>query len=130
VGSRYGMDGRVHGSQRPLVRLTPAARAALGPGEALVFDWTRVPVCCAVAGEVSLRRSTRREADGRGVLVALGHDGEAPVFAHRRALPLLAGRTIEVDCRRRLGVRAFTSSLPPALGLRAAFGLGDQPSSG
>ena len=32
------------------------------------------------------------------------------VFAHRRAYPMLVGRDIEVDCRRRLGVRSFSSS--------------------
>ena len=31
----------------------------------------------------------------------------------RRAYPMLVGRDIEVDCRRRLGVRSFSSSLPP-----------------
>ena len=44
------------------------------------------------------------------------------VFAHRRAYPMLVGRDIEVDCRRRLGVRLFSSSLPPDLGLRTSFG--------
>jgi hypothetical protein len=44
------------------------------------------------------------------------------VFAHRRAYSLLAGRDIEVDCRRRVGVCSFSSSLPPDLGLRTAFG--------
>jgi hypothetical protein len=32
------------------------------------------------------------------------------------------GRDIEVDCRRRLGIRSFSSSLPPDLGLRTSFG--------
>jgi hypothetical protein len=52
-----------------------------------------------------------------------------PVFAHRRAYPMLVGRDIEVDCRRRLGVRSFYSSLPPDLGLRTSFGrgIGDWP---
>jgi hypothetical protein len=36
------------------------------------------------------------------------------VFAHRRAYPLLAGRDVEIDCRRRLGIRSFFSSLLPA----------------
>jgi hypothetical protein len=35
---------------------------------------------------------------------------------------MLVGRDIEIDCRRRLGVRSFCSSLPPDLGLRASFG--------
>ena len=45
------------------------------------------------------------------------------VVAHRRAYPLLVGRDIEIDCRRRLGIRSFSSSLPPDLGLRTSFGL-------
>jgi hypothetical protein len=44
------------------------------------------------------------------------------VFAHRRAYPMLVGRAIKVDCRRRLGVRSFSSSLPSDLGLRTSFG--------
>jgi hypothetical protein len=44
------------------------------------------------------------------------------VFAHRRAYPMLVGRDIQVDCRRRLGVRSFSSSLPPDLGLRTSVG--------
>jgi hypothetical protein len=46
------------------------------------------------------------------------------MFAHRRAYPLLVGRAFEVDCRRRLGIRSFSASLPPDLGLRASFGRG------
>ena len=43
--------------------------------------------------------------------------GDGPsVFAHRRAYPMLVGRDIEVDCRRRRGVRSFSSSLPPTSG--------------
>jgi hypothetical protein len=47
---------------------------------------------------------------------------------HRLAFPHLAGRDIAVDCRRRLGVRRFTTDLPPDFGLRAALGrLPDTP---
>ncbi len=34
---------------------------ALRPGEALVFDWHRVAICCAVAGEVSRAVSRARQ---------------------------------------------------------------------
>jgi hypothetical protein len=44
------------------------------------------------------------------------------VVAHRRAYPLLVGRDIEIDCRRRLGIRSFSSSLPPDVELRTSFG--------
>jgi hypothetical protein len=106
----------------PVVRLSGRAQAELRAGEALVFDWTGLAFCCAVAGEVSLRPTTLKEARRSSAYVPLG-SGEGPlVFAHRRAYPMLAGRDIEVDCRRLLGVRSFTSSLPPDLGLRTSFG--------
>ena len=76
-----------------------------------------------MAGEVSLRCTTGREAQGSPAFVRLRtEDGGSLVFAHRRAYPMLVGRRIEIDCRRRLGVRSFSSSLPPDLGLRASFG--------
>jgi hypothetical protein len=31
-----------------------------------VFDWHRVAICCAAAGEVSLRRTTMTEVSGAG----------------------------------------------------------------
>jgi len=43
---------------------------------------------------------------------------------------MLVGRDIEVDCRRRLGVRSFSSSLPPDLGLRTSFGPSPEATAG
>jgi hypothetical protein len=43
---------------------------------------------------------------------------------------MLAGRDIEVDCRRRLGVRSFSSLLPPDLGLRTSFGPSPETTAG
>ena len=40
-----------------MIQLTPQARTQLRGDEALVFDWHRVAICCACAGEVSLRRA-------------------------------------------------------------------------
>jgi hypothetical protein len=112
----------------PVVRVSARAQAELGAGQALVFDWTRLALCCAVAGEVSLRRTTTSEVQGAPAFVPLRTaDGGPPVFAHRRAYPLLVGRRVEIDCRRRLGIRSFTSSLPPDLGLRASFGRAASP---
>jgi hypothetical protein len=54
--------------------------------------------------------------------VPLSSEDGPLVFAHRRAYPMLVGRDIEIDCRRRLGIRSFSSSLPPDLGLRTSFG--------
>lgn len=46
----------------PVVRVSGRAQAELRTGEALVFVWTRLAFCCAVAGEVSLRPTTLRQA--------------------------------------------------------------------
>jgi hypothetical protein len=106
----------------PVVRVSGRAQAELRAGEALVFDWTSLAFCCAVAGEISLRPTTLREAQRSPAYVPL-RTGDGPsIFAHRQAYPMLVGRDIEVDCRRRLGVRSFSSSLPPDLGLRTSFG--------
>jgi len=105
----------------PGARLTDRAKEELRPGEALVFDWHRLAICCAAAGEVSLRRTSEAEVGRRGFR-PLTEEGGAPVYAHPRAYPHLAGRPLEVDCRRRLGLRRFTSNLPADFGLRAVFG--------
>jgi hypothetical protein len=70
---------------------------------------------------VSLRRTTLTEVERSGALVPLA-DEEAPVFANRRAYAHIAGYDIEVDCRRRFGLRHFTSNLPADFGLRSVFG--------
>jgi len=106
---------------RTVVTLTPQAKHELRPGEALVFDWHRLAICCAAAGEVSLRRTTDAEIQRSGAFVPLG-DEASPLYAHRRAYAHLVDRTIEVDCRRWLGLRHFTSDLPADFGLRAVFG--------
>jgi hypothetical protein len=118
----------VHPTTPPVVQVSERARAELRPGEALVFDWTRLAVCCAVAGEVSLRRTTCQEAGSRPFVPLPTEDDGVPVFAHRRAYPLLAGRHLRIDCRRRLGMRRFSSSIPRDLGLRSSFGLLRGPS--
>jgi hypothetical protein len=110
--------------------VTSEASEALGPGEALVFDWHRVAICCAVAGEVSLRRTSMQEVERAGSFVRLSSSEQAPVFAHRRAYAQLADRQLTIDCGRRFGRRWFTSNLPADFGLRAAFGrLPDQQPS-
>jgi hypothetical protein len=117
----------VRSTNPPVVRCSARARAELQPSEALVFDSTRLAMCCAVAGEVSLRRTTIREAHRPPFVPLQTEDGGPLVAAHRRVYPLLVGRRIEIDCRRRLGVRSFSSSLPSDLGLRASFGRASPP---
>jgi hypothetical protein len=107
---------------RARVRLSDRARGELRPGEALVFDWHRVAICCAAAGDTSLRRTTMREVERSGAFVELSDDPSVPVYAHRRVAPHLAGQQVDIDCHRRLGVRSFTSSLPCDFGLRASLG--------
>jgi hypothetical protein len=119
----------VQAADPPVVQVSAEARAELGAGQALVFDWTRLAMCCAVAGEVSLRRTTTAEVQGSAAFVPLRTADGTPVFAHRHAYPLLVGRHIRIDGRRRFGIRSFTSSLPADLGLRASFGRAPDPST-
>ena len=114
--------GSAHSAHPPVVRVSGRAQAELRAGEALVFDWTSLAFCCAAAGEISLRPTVLLKAQRSPAYLPL-RTGDGPsVFAHRRAYPMLVGRDIEVDCRRRLGVRSFSSSLPSDLGLRMSFG--------
>jgi hypothetical protein len=105
-----------------LIHLTLQARRELREDEALVFDWHRVAICCAVAGEVSLRRTPRHRVEDSRSFRPLPSDEGARVYAHRMAVPHLARRDVTIDCRRTLGVRRFRSDLPPDFGLRAVLG--------
>ncbi len=107
------------------VRMTPAARELLRPGEALVLDWHRLALCCAGAGESSLYVMNEEGARKRKGLVHL--KGEDPVYAARAIFPHLAGREVNFDARKVLGLRRFTSDLPGDFGLRAVMGRLPQP---
>ncbi len=102
------------------VRLTPAARDLLRPGEVLVLDWYRLAVCCAGAGEMGLYAMDGRTVRRRKGLVRL--KGDDPVYAARAIFPHLAGREVELDARKTLGFRRFFSDLPGDFGLRAVMG--------
>jgi hypothetical protein len=102
------------------VRLTPAARESLRSGEALVLDWHRLAVCCAGAGELGLYAMKEKGARKRKGLVRL--KGEDPVYAAWAIFPHLAGREVNLDARKILGFRHFTSDLPKDFGLRAVMG--------
>jgi hypothetical protein len=103
-----------------LVRVTREACEALNDGDAMVFDWHRVAICCAAAGEVSLRRASRDRLEGSKDFRQIS-DGP-PVYAHRMAYPHLVRRDVGIGTRRVLGVRRFTSNLPSDFGLRASLG--------
>ena len=92
----------------------------LRPDEVLVFDWHRLAVCCAGAGETSLSVVKEESARKRTGLVRL--QAEAPVYAARAIAPHLAGRKITLDARKLIGIRSFTSDLPKDFGLRSIFG--------
>lgn len=102
------------------VRLTSAARELLRPDEALVLDWHGLAVCCAGAGELGLYAMKEKGARKRRGLVRL--KGEDPIYAARTIFPHLAGREVELDVRKVLGFRHFTSDLPKDFGLRAVMG--------
>jgi hypothetical protein len=108
-----------------LIHLTLQARSELRGDEALVFDWHRVAICCACAGEVSLRRARRETVEGNRWYRPLPSDEGTRVYAHRMAVPHLARRDVTIDCRRALGMRRFRSDLPPDFGLRAVLGRAD-----
>jgi hypothetical protein len=101
-------------------RLTPRAKELLRSDEALVFEWHRLAICCAGAGETSLAVMKEETAHKRRGLVRL--KGEVPVYAARAIAPHLAGREITLDARKLLGIRFFTSDLPKDFGLRSVFG--------
>ena len=103
-----------------MVHVTDAAREALREGEALVFDWHRVGICCAVAGEVSLRRDSGERLAASPSFRRL--DEDVPIYAAAMAYPHLANRDVTIDCRRLAGLRRFVSDLPTDFGLRASFG--------
>ena len=107
------------------VRLTPQARQLLRADEALVFDWHRMAICCAGAGEMSLYAMRVEKARGRKGLVRLR--GEDPIYAAGAIFPHLAGGEVIVDASRTLGVRRFTSNLPGDFGLRAIMGRLPEP---
>jgi hypothetical protein len=73
--------GSAQSARPPVVRFSDRAQAEPRAGEALVFDWTGLAFCCAVAGEISLRPTTLQEAQRLSVNVPLW-SGDGPlVFA-------------------------------------------------
>jgi hypothetical protein len=107
-----------------MIRLTDQAQQALDPDEVLLFDWHRVAICCATAGETSLRAVPRAQLAGSSARRFRSAECDPPAAAlvHERAYPHIVGRDVVVDCRRRLGLRQFTTDLPADFGLRASLG--------
>jgi hypothetical protein len=105
-----------------MVRLTANAREALGAGRVLVFEWHRLAICCAAAGEISLRSAPRNTVEGQDRYKPLPGEPPGAVYAHHLAYPHLVSRDVVVDCRRRFGRPSFTTNLPDDFGLRASLG--------
>jgi hypothetical protein len=103
-----------------MVHVTEAARDALRDEEALAFDWHRIAICCAAAGEVTLRRDSDARLAASAKYRRL--DGDVPIYAHRMAYPHLVSREVTIDCRRTVGLRRFVSDLPTDFGLRVSLG--------
>src|SRR5215208_6410346 len=91
------------------VRLTPQARQWLRPGEALVFDWHRMAICCAGAGEMSHYAMREEKARGRKGPVHLKE--ENLIDATRFISPQLARGEEIVENRRTLSVRSFNTNM-------------------
>ena len=92
----------------------------LRPGEALVFDWHRVAMCCAGAGEASLyarRRGGPQDAEG-----ARPFEGRSAHLRGPRHLPAPRRSGGALDGKKTFGLRRFSSDLPDDFGLRAVMG--------
>ncbi|MFC4012665.1 hypothetical protein ACFOY2_35910 [Nonomuraea purpurea] len=101
----------------PPITLTPAAREALHDEEVVFFDWHLTGLCCADAGEFSVRPLRRSRLPRRAR--RLGTD---LVYAHPTAFAHLAEVSVTVDCRPLWRWRRFTTDLPPDAGLRFCLG--------
>ena len=112
-----------------MFRLTGRARTALRPDEVLLLDWHRIAICCATAGDVSLRPIPRaRLAAAADRFRPVDCDPPDAVLVHERAYPHLVTRDVVLDCRMLLGTRSFSSDLPTDFGLRASLGRLPTPS--
>lgn len=99
------------------ITLTAAAREALRDDEVVFFDWHVVGLCCADAGEFSVRPLRRKRLPKRA-----RQFGTDPVFAHPTAWVHLAELPVTIDCRPLGRWRRFTTDLPPDAGLRCCLG--------
>ncbi|MFI7641102.1 hypothetical protein [Nonomuraea sp. NPDC049400] len=99
------------------ITLTRAAREALRDEEVVFFDWHVTGLCCADAGEFSVRPLRRSRLPRRAR--SLGTD---LAYAHPTAWVHLAELPVTIDCRPLWRWRHFTTDLPPDAGLRCCLG--------
>lgn len=110
-----------------MMRLTTAARAALRSGEVVLIDWHVTGLCCADAGEFSVRAIKRHRLPRQmrpGV-----PEPDPCVYVHPTAWAHLAHMDVTVDCRKYGRLRRFTTDLPHDAGLRACMGRLDTTST-
>lgn len=98
------------------ITLTAAAHEALGEDEVIFFDWHITGLCCADAGEFSVRAVRRSRLPRRARRL-----GDS-VFAHPLAWVHLVDQPVTIDCRPLWRWRRFTTDLPPDAGLRCCLG--------
>ena len=103
-----------------MIRLTDQARDALRSGEVVFVDWHVTGLCCADAGEFSVRPVQADRLPRRVRSVEASPPGS--VYAHPVGWAHLADRDVTVDCRRIGRWRRFVTDLPPDAGLRACLG--------
>jgi len=101
----------------PQITLTAAARQALGEDEVIFVDWHVTGLCCADAGEFSIRPLRRSRLPKRARRL-----GDDLVFAHPSAWVHLIDQPVTIDCRPLWRWRRFISDLPPDAGLRCCLG--------
>jgi hypothetical protein len=99
------------------IMLTAAAREALRADEVIFFDWHAIGLCCADAGEFSVRPLRRHRLPRQARRLSAD-----PVFAHPTAWAHLAELPVTIDCRLLGRWRRFTTDLPRDAGLRCCLG--------
>lgn len=108
------------------IKVTATAEADLRPGEVVLIDWHVTGLCCADAGEFSVRPIQRHRLPKK-MRPQSGHEPNL-VYVHPTAWVHLAELDVTVDCKRYGPLRRFTTDLPPDAGLRACMGrLNHQP---
>jgi hypothetical protein len=101
-----------------MINLTERASAALRSDEVVLVDWHVTGLCCADAGEFSVRPIRRSRLPKR-----MRPAGEnRSVYVHPTAWAHLAELNVAIDCKTYWRWRRFTTNLPPDAGLRACMG--------
>lgn len=103
-----------------MISLTARARTALRPDEVVLVDWHVTGLCCADAGEFSVRAMPRRKLPRK--MRPTGASSQCAIYAHPTAWSHLADLDVTIDCRWYGRWRRFVSDLPSDAGLRACMG--------